>query len=239
MKTAAEYITIRDATNVAMSKAKPGNYVKMEKRNLKNYLDSLGIYERYHRVDISRMPRAQVIKNYCDNIEENVRLGQGLLILGPVGAGKSHILSYIAQQVFNYNISLPTAHFSDDGNILPIRQITLAYANSNSMFDDFFLNDSRKEEKAKRIDDYYKSKLLLIDDFGTEYNTNFSFTKFGNLIEYRYAKKLATVITSNFTASRLREQKNIARIVDRWREMCFTVNITNQGSQRKNINLGV
>jgi DNA replication protein DnaC len=70
----------------------------------------------------------------------------------------------------------------------------------------------KAENYNEEIDSIFQTRLLVIDDLGTQMNKEFSETVLYRLINYRMTKKLVTIFTSNISVDKL---KIDARISDR------------------------
>ena len=68
--------------------------------NINVYLEKIGIYKRYHKVEKTRIYIKDEIEKFVNNLEKNIKAGNGMIISGPVGTGKTTILSFIAQENF-------------------------------------------------------------------------------------------------------------------------------------------
>lgn len=193
------------------------------------FLNDIGIYKRYHNVNENEIQQKDKILNYCNNLIQNINNGKGLLIIGNVGTGKTCILSYIAQKIFNYNLDKNSFELLDDKKQSYIfkKPISVLFIRMPTLYDCLFERNSGIESRC------YKADVLLLDDFGSEYGTEYPITKFENLIEYRYAKQKTIIITSNFSIAKLENLETHKRIIDRWREMTETIVINTKSKRLK------
>ena len=181
----------------------------------------LGIGQRYLQANIEKCRVQKEIREYLARLPENAIAGKGLIIVGPVGVGKTCTLIVLLRNILRSSATVEYAIYADGkraptGNIL---LTTSQFATSNKIFNAVF----RKENQF--LQELQTTAFLFIDDFGREYYTDYAFSTFEELIDYRYANKLPTFVTTNLTTSALRENNKFARVVDRWRECCDTIQI--------------
>jgi len=178
------------------------------------YLSGGGIGRQYHKAVLEKTRIPDKLGQFIDNLEDNLKSGKGLLILGPVGTGKTSCLAIIAKAILALN------------------------RHEFNLQSDFVFTSLEDLVNAICTKDYDFTKdcngtlALMLDDFGREYFPEFAFSTFENMIEFRYANKQSTFITSNLTAESLRENRRFQRIVDRWRECNEVIQISGE-SMRK------
>ena len=111
--------------------------------------------------------------------------GQGLIISGPPNSGKSHlavatlrniVLSYKRQPIQESTLYISARQF------LKIRSL-----------------DSQSIEKSPLLRNAYECQLLLLEDFGSEISSEWSFGELLYLISSRYNNLLRTIITSRLS----------------------------------------
>lgn len=102
-----------------------------------------------------------------------------LLLQGGYGCGKTHLAAAIA----NYAVSMgvPTLFLTVPDLLDALR---FAYGSEDTTF----------EERFEQI---RNSRLLILDDFGTQNATGWAQEKLFQIINYRYINKLSTVVTTN------------------------------------------
>lgn len=156
-------------------------------------------------------PKKEIIQKAVQVIERGTLGSTGALICGSLGTGKTSILSYLAFRIIK-ELSIPDSkHFGYTG--YPQWQIPdINFIPTGELFDLFF------EKEKERVLELRDSKILFLDDFGREYQTDFPLSKFENFIEYRYANLLLTFITTNIDPKTLSENPKWSRIVDRFRD---------------------
>ncbi len=122
-------------------------------------------------------------KRYVEHFSE--RRGN-LLLVGPTGVGKTHISTAIAREIINLGYDV-------------------IYDSVQNIISDFETDKFRSGYSAaeNKSDKYLECDLLIIDDLGTEFSTQFSMSCIYNLINTRQNKGLATIISTNYPLKEL------------------------------------
>ena len=109
---------------------------------------------------------------------------KNVIIFGDTGTGKTHITTSIARRVIE-------------------KGYEVLYNSIQSIIDDFESDKFRHGfSQAQPISDkYLECDLLIIDDLGTEFATQFSLSVIYNLLNTRQNKGLPTIITTNLKNS--------------------------------------
>jgi DNA replication protein DnaC len=111
-----------------------------------------------------------------------------LVLYGPVGTGKTHLCSAVANYVLQ---SGKTVLYVKIGRLLDlIRQ---------NKFEDF----SQKDRAAETLDRLYRVDLLIIDDWGTESRTDFTQEQLLYLLDERMIHRLPWMVSTNLTPNEL------------------------------------
>lgn len=134
---------------------------------------------------------------------------KGLLFMGPVGVGKTHLAAAIANELIN---SLYTVMF---GNITDIITMIKSSYGSQSELDETQILKTITED----ID------LLIIDDLGKEYATENTKMLLYQIVNRLYENEKSVIVTTNLTSDALvekYEERGMA-IVSRLTEMCQPV----------------
>jgi len=142
---------------------------------------------------------------YVNNFSEMKKEGIGLLIYGPPGNGKTYVSSCIANRLIENMI--PTICVSINGLLDRIKQT---------------FNTWGKEGEEQIIRSLSNADLLIIDDLGTEQDTDWSNTKVYNILDSRYRNGLPLIVTTNFKLEDLKEKYH-QRTYDRLIEMCTPI----------------
>lgn len=151
-------------------------------------------------------------KKYADCFDQMFQNNQGLLFYGPVGTGKSHTAACIANELLNKNVSVIMT------SLVKILQNIQGNA----------------EEEAEYISMLNTAKLLILDDLGTERNTDYALEKVYNIIDSRSRTSKPMVITTNLDLRDMMETSDIRyqRIYDRVLETCYPVRIAGESFRR-------
>ena len=144
--------------------------------------------------------KARHVENWTDMKRKNV----GLLLMGPVGTGKSFFAGCIANALLEQGERVMMTNFSRILN-----EMTSYQADKNQII--------------QNLVDY---PLLIIDDLGIERNSEFALEQVYNVIDSRYCKMLPLIVTTNLG---LNEMKSTdldtahQRIYSRILEMCVPI----------------
>lgn len=139
---------------------------------------------------------------YCENFKKAKEEGLGLLLYGNPGNGKTYLSNSIA-------------------NNLLLRYVTVISVSINALLQRIqkTYNSYGKEGEDQIIMSLSNADLLIIDDLGTEQNTEWSKTKIYNIIDSRYRNGLPVIVSTNKSIDDLKEIYE-ERTVDRLFEMC-------------------
>ncbi|MBQ8289656.1 MAG: ATP-binding protein [Clostridia bacterium] len=124
--------------------------------------------------------------------------GKNLLMLGKTGVGKTHMSSAIARRL------IETGH-----SVIYDSVINIISAVEQEKFRPQTVSEPVMEK-------YLECDLLIMDDLGTEFNTQFSTSCLYNIITTRLNRGLSTVLSTNLSAEELAtryEARIFSRIV--------------------------
>lgn len=191
------------------------------KRDRLQYLDSMrrtGFPDAemrewtFAKSDHTDRKNENIARRYVANFDAMRSQGTGLLLCGSVGTGKSFLAAAIANELINQGTPCLMTNFS--------RII------------------SRVSEKfggdQKYLDDLNRFDLLIIDDLGSERDTEFAWEKVMNVVDARYRAGLPLIITTNLTLKDLADPSDIRRqrVFSRLKEMCVFLEVN--GADRRN-----
>lgn len=152
-------------------------------------------------------------ERYVERFDEMYQKRQGLLFWGTVGTGKSYTAACIANELLERNI--------------PVVMTSFVKILQN-------IQGDQEEERVfmSRLND---ARLLIIDDLGTERNTDYALEKVYNIIDSRYRAGKPLILTTNMTVREMQENTDIRykRIYDRIFEMCFPVRVPGRSWREK------
>ena len=161
-----------------------------------------------------------IVKNYVDNFETFYKSNRGLLFWGTVGTGKSYAAACIANELLNRKIPVVMTSFV---KVLQVIQ-------------------DNTENETEFVNRLCAARLLIIDDLGTERNTDYALEKVYNVIDSRYRTGKPLILTTNLNLQDMQMTQDIRyqRIYDRIFEMCHPVMVNgtswriNQAKERFN-----
>lgn len=194
-------------------------------------VQQIGFGKMYLRPKGNRILPRKEIEGKIKEIKERGYETKGMTICGPLGTGKTSILCYLAACFVRNVAPLTGATYRPDPKAeficLDWGMPKIAFSSTGELFELFF-------DKRKATIDYLKRvSVLMLDDFGREYQTDFPLAKFENFIEYRYANVLTTFITTNIAPVDLADNPAWARIVDRLRDPKWMEVITIKGESMR------
>lgn len=161
-----------------------------------------------------------IVKNYVDNFEAFYKSNRGLLFWGTVGTGKSYAAACIANELLNRKTPVVMTSFV---KVLQVIQ-------------------DNTENETEFVNRLCAARLLIIDDLGTERNTDYALEKVYNVIDSRYRTGKPLILTTNLNLQDMQMTQDIRyqRIYDRIFEMCHPVMVNgtswriNQAKERFN-----
>lgn len=143
-----------------------------------------------------------IAQRYCKNFSEVKKNGLGFIIYGPPGNGKTYTANCIANNLLNKEYTVICVSV----NAL-LERIKKTYSTWGKEGEDTVLNGLTNAD------------LLVLDDLGTEQESNWTTSKIYNIIDSRYRNGLPLIITTNYTMEHLKEKYGY-RTADRILEMC-------------------
>ncbi len=124
--------------------------------------------------------RMEFVVNYCKNYAKYFSPGtESLLMVGGAGRGKTHLASAIGKEVIHKGYSV-------------------VYETASNVVNTFEAERFGREGRVD-TDKYYSCTLLIIDDLGTEFSTQYSISVLFNLLNYRIINGLSTIVTTNLS----------------------------------------
>ena len=147
---------------------------------------SLEYYSDNSENGMSDKARMSAIYDYCKNYAANFTAGaDSILLLGGTGLGKTHLSLAVAGEVIK-------------------KGYAVIYGTAQNLFNQmnrehFSYGDDTDRLMQEAID----CDLLIIDDLGTEFSTQFTLSCVYNIINTRILKGKPCVISSNYSLSEL------------------------------------
>ncbi|RUR52725.1 ATP-binding protein [Vreelandella populi] len=158
-------------------------------------------------------------KQYAENFPEHLKSGDGLMLLGNPGTGKTHLavaaLNYIVQHHGEAGLYTTAARM--------FRRIKDTYT-------------SKDETESQAIDAFASPALLVLDEVGVSFGSDAELNYLFDIMNERYEQCLPTIIVSNVQPGDLGQWVG-DRVVDRLRE-CSKLMVFNWESARRELGRG-
>ncbi len=153
----------------------------IEKQSFENF--DLSVYAFDEAVHTQMCANLAAAKNYVKHFDKD---RGNLLLIGKTGTGKTHISTAIARELIHkgYDVIYDSAQ-----NIV-----------SDFEADRFRSGYGTYEPKSEK---HLECELLIIDDLGTEFASQFTLSTIYNLLNTRQNKRLATIISTNLSPDEL------------------------------------
>lgn len=142
------------------------------------------------------------MRNYAKHFQTFKDNGQGLILFGDVGTGKTFASACIANALIDEGYHVHMTNFPDLIKKIQRDAFTVDYTKILSGYD-----------------------LLIIDDLGVERSSEYMQENVFNIIDARYRANKPIIISTNLTAEELKHPKDVmaARIYGRILEKCLPV----------------
>lgn len=146
--------------------------------------------------------------------------GDGLLLSGTVGTGKTHLAAAISMGLMEneYKVVFGTIN----GLLSEIR---------------YSYNDERAESEAKLFEKYTTCDVLFIDDLGKERVSDWTEQMVFDIVNTRYEQCKSLVVTTNLSLHeiKVKYRDNGEALADRLLEMCKGLKLEGDSWRRKAI----
>lgn len=165
--------------------------------------------------DDGQNPAMKYARRYVEHWPEMKERGQGLLLWGGVGTGKTFAAACIAHALTEQGVPVLMTNFSKILNSL------------SGMF---------SEDRNKYLASFNHFSLLIIDDLGIERNSEYALEQVYNVVDSRYLSRLPFIITTNLLLAELQAPGDLAhaRIYDRVLERCTPVCFSGKNYRKDN-----
>jgi DNA replication protein DnaC len=150
-------------------------------------------------MQVNQREHMKSVYQYCKDYAENFTADSiGLFMYGKTGLGKTHLSLAIANEVIN-------------------RGYDVYYGSVQSIMDKLEAEHFGRLPREDSIkDDILDCDLLIIDDLGTEFSTQFTNAELYNIINSRILASLPTIISTNLSIEEIGErytQRVASRII--------------------------
>ncbi len=146
------------------------------------------------------------------NLQDQRAIEKSYFIYGAAGTGKTMYAAALAREVLRRNYLA--------GNCLTVEFIT---------FDDILLeirgsfNRAAAVSENEIINKYRQTDWLVLDDFGVNKQTDWTYQVLYSIINYRYEHLKPIIITSNFSLIDMAAKMEDDRVISRLAVMCESV----------------
>lgn len=164
-------------------------------------LESHGIYKRFWTTTAGNMEKRgipanrrnqwEIVKDYIEHMDDHIRTGTGLMLIGSVGTGKTTMAIAVLRELVERR---------GVGYFIPMVSL-LDLINS-------------KVDSQSIIERVKTTPLLVLDDLGAEYDHAWVQAKVDAIITERYNRMRATIVTSNLKPTEIKDRYQM-RIFDR------------------------
>ncbi|MBQ8228342.1 MAG: ATP-binding protein [Clostridia bacterium] len=135
--------------------------------------------------DITPHKRMSAVFSFCKNYAEDFSSrSQSILMLGETGLGKTHLSLAIAGQVIR-------------------RGFGVIYASTQNILNKLESEKFGRSDTSDTEKNLIECDLLILDDLGTEFSTQFTVSAIYNIINSRLLASKPTVISTNLTMEQL------------------------------------
>lgn len=146
--------------------------------------------------------------DYLDHIDERICAGDGMILIGSVGTGKTHLAVHAGRVAVRERYSVLFTTLTD--LLSDLRQ---TYRDGNE------LTEARIMELVGDV------SLLILDDVAVEKQTDWTQDALYRIVNARYEDEKATIITANMNLEQLRERLG-DRLVSRLYERSIVLDFT-------------
>ena len=178
------------------------------------YLDKYYAELTFDKDDSPTDKASQDLRRYVSKWEEMKQRNIGLLLMGGYGSGKTFYASCIANEVRKM------------GDYVLIGSLSKLIQLMNKDF------SKDRDEWEEKIQSY---PLMVLDDIGTERDTDYNLEQMESIVDLRYRAKLPLIVTTNLSPD---EIKNITgdirkeRTWSRIRGMCAPFGLTGKDRRK-------
>lgn len=148
---------------------------------------------------ISQREQMKTVFEYCREWAKDFsRSSKGLIMLGKTGLGKTHLSLAVAGAVIEkgYNV-----YYGSVQNVMDKLQKE-------------HFGKSRDNDDESITQELFEADLLILDDLGAEFSTQFTVSQFYNIINTRLVNSLPVIISTNLTIGEI-EEKYSQRVASR------------------------
>ncbi len=173
------------------------------KKNPEKYMAMAGIRKRFLKAKLEgiKLPK-RILSPVMRFLKDS---SKGLFFTGAVGSGKTYLACAIAREL------------TVRGDNYLFQSVPVLLQKIRQTF-----GKASKEDEYRLIRRYSDVACLILDDLGSEKQSDFSLDRLYVIIDYRYSEMMPTIITSNFSLDEMKEKIH-DRIASRLAEMCENI----------------
>ena len=146
------------------------------------------------------------IYNYCVNYAENFsENSESILMTGKTGLGKTHLSLSIASEVISKGYSV-------------------IYDSVINLLSKIEREHFGKDNQTDTLSVIFDTDLVILDDLGTEFDTQFNVSAVYNIIDTRINRNLPTIVSTNLSMEQIRkkyEERIVSRLFASYRYLEF------------------
>ena len=140
----------------------------------------------------TRKPIIKFVKQYINNLDEKFHYGEGMLLYGSNGTGKSTIASVLVKQAYICRYTSRRITFVEY-----LERYTKAWNCKDY--------DEKISLQRELIEQYKGIEFLVLEEIGKEVDNKLAVTVLEDLLRYREDNGLPTIICTNMTPSNIKE----------------------------------
>ena len=175
---------------------------------IRSELGRAGVPPKYAAAEWEQCRAADPLREYTGKIRHHRDRGEGLLLLGPVGTGKSSSAALVCGAAVHAGLSVRWFYVPD---LVPL------------------LAD--RDTVAHNMRLCTQADLLVWDDFGVEGLRDWQIGLLDRVVEARYRRDRPMIVTTNLARKSL-EDPSLARLNDRWSERRYVITISGESMRR-------
>ena len=147
----------------------------------------------------------RLAKRYAAKWDEVYKANQGLMFYGEAGSGKTFLAACIANELLD-------------------RGVPVVMTSCSRLADMVLHSEESEAEILRKVN---TARLLILDDLGSERNTEYAAERVYNIIDARYRACKPLIVTTNIGIEEFERDNDAtrSRIYSRIKEMCYPVEV--------------